>query len=203
MCPDASFEVSQSVLRVSLNTQGQNRPNSVSGETLRHRYSLPGRGRRGPTNQSDFDGAGALLRLKGYRIAQIVRVWTIRLARQTTAKGCGLNSAMSSFSVALQSAKIGEISVVTVMIFCGNSATKWARNVAAFSGSAGELRIDVFGILLDGEEDVIGLAEEIVGDANFIGGDFKAVGPVRAALVRGGHLAVGPILLSPWRFRHR
>src|SRR5271166_1535769 len=74
--------------------------------------------------------------LQDFGRGETVRVWTILLARQTTAKGWGLTSAMSSSNVALQSANAGWIFVLTAMILCGNSATKtkWARNAAAFSG---------------------------------------------------------------------
>ena len=60
-------------------------------------------------------------------------MWTILAARQATAKAWGLTGAMSSPNIPGQSVNSGRISVVTALIFCGNSATKWARNAAAFS----------------------------------------------------------------------
>src|SRR5271166_1477089 len=54
--------------------------------------------------------------LQDFGRGETVRVWTILLARQTTAKGWGLTSAMSSSNVALQSANAGWIFVLTAMI---------------------------------------------------------------------------------------
>src|SRR5208337_3495195 len=53
-----------------------------------------------------------------------------KLIRQTAEwDHCGARSALQGCS-----ANAGWIFVLTAMILCGNSATKWARNAAAFSG---------------------------------------------------------------------
>ena len=97
-----------------------------------------------------------------------------------------------------------------VRTYCNNllwklvdQATEKRRGV--FRRSLCDLRINVLRDLFDGKEDWKAQAEDVVGvtEDNFIGGDFKGVGPVSAAVVRGGQVAVGPILLRPRRLRHR
>ncbi len=66
-----------------------------------------------------------------------------------------------------------------------------------FGRSSGDLRIKVFGELLHGEEDPINHAEAAIGEGNFVGGDFKAIGPRQTCAGEGRTLGGRPDFAEP------
>jgi hypothetical protein len=183
---------------VSLKDKGrQNRPRFLSQATAERepqrqsdvdaRERVWGEVNEQPTSElSDFDGAGALLRLKGYRIAQ---------NRPSVDDPVGAADDREGVPTELRHVFVERRSQVgECRMDIRPNLENFGRRLSdqmgekrsrVFRRRASELRIDVFGILLDGEEDLISQAEYAVGKGNFIGGDFKKVNPCQAAVLEG------------------